>query len=127
MMRGLPENNLSSVTIPAGVTYIGDEAFSPNPLKTITIPPSVRRLGGNPLVWEDNSMPADVGTWDKWDHASGAVIVIGADVVITGENYDGFEHKAFKRDYDKNGRKAGRYTAVVNRGTGSTIWTYSAK
>jgi hypothetical protein len=105
-------NKLTAVTIPAGVTYVGSFAFRGMRIKTITLPPSVKILGGNPLFG---------GYADYTDNTvHGTSIVIGANVAVEHEG-------TFKRDYDKNGRKAGRYTVAVNRGAGSENWAYSAK
>ncbi|GHV56608.1 hypothetical protein AGMMS49579_21400 [Spirochaetia bacterium] len=117
-------NKLTSVTIPAGVTYLGALAFAKNGIKTITIPPSVKTLGHNPLF-------GAVYNSDDANTVNGASIVIGADVVVGASFYSDssgrLDRNSFKNAYDKNGRKAGRYTVAVERGTFSETWTYSAR
>jgi hypothetical protein len=108
--RAFSGNKLTAVTIPAGVTYIGDSAFSSMRIKTITLPPSVNILGGNPLDIDD-----------------GTSIVIGANVAVEAQAEAPQARETFKIDYDKNGRKAGRYTVATDRVSGFKIWIYSAK
>jgi hypothetical protein len=104
------DNQLTSFTIPASVTYIGSGAFSSNSIKTITIPLSVKVLGNFPI-----------GTG-----LAGLSIVIGADVSVS-ESTDGYGYDIgnFGGDYNKNGRKAGRYTYTNN--WGEISWIYSAR
>ncbi|GHU76630.1 hypothetical protein FACS189461_4420 [Spirochaetia bacterium] len=108
------DNKLTSVTILNGVTYIGDSAFSASieesALKVLTIPASVKTMGGVPIT---------EGRFGGKAANNGNSIVIGANVSIEDGSY-------FAKDYNKNGRKAGRYTASVNL-YGTYTWTYSAK
>jgi hypothetical protein len=103
-------NNLTSVTIPASVTYIGKSAFSK--VKTITIPPTVKTLGGSPI--------------DFYPRNS---IVIGANVNVLTDDTSAFRRREqdFGDYYYSLGRKAGRYTVVWNNNKGMDEWTYSAK
>jgi hypothetical protein len=68
-------------------------------------------LGGNPVFGDYND-----------DNAHGVSLVIGANVVVIEKS-----SWSFGDAYNRNGRKAGRYTSVVNTGAGSVNWTYSAR
>jgi hypothetical protein len=112
-------NKLTSVTIPHGVTYLGALAFADMGITAITIPPSVKTVVWNPLFGNYAG--------NYYNAVNGTSIVIGADTAVIGKkNYDGYEENSFTRAYDKNGRKAGRYTFDSSAWDGEK-WSYSAK
>jgi len=80
---------LTSVTIPYGVTSIGDAAFYSNLLTSITIPSSVTSIGNTAFynMWIDS-------------------VTIGANVTFGIESFS----SDFPNVYISNGRKAGTYT-----------------
>jgi hypothetical protein len=93
-------NNLSSVTIGNGVTYIGVAAFRSNELTSVTIPDSVTYIGGgiNYSIFD--------GAFSSNKLTS---ITIGNSVTIeSGFPYGAFP-SAFEDIYNTNGRTAGTY------------------
>jgi len=84
----LSSEKLTSVTIPEGVTSIGETAFAGNKLTSITIPNSVTFI--------------DKRAFEKSKLAS---ITIGENVSIEPWAFDG----SFINDYNNAGKKAGTY------------------
>jgi hypothetical protein len=85
---------LTSVTIPNGVTSIGEGAFANNRLTSITIPNSVTSIGKNAFM--GNKL---------------ASITIGADVSVNASAFN----NGFVNVYNSGGKKAGTY--VLRAGT----------
>jgi hypothetical protein len=85
---------LTSVTIPEGVTSIGETAFANNRLTSVTIPNSVTSIGKK--AFERNKLTS---------------ITIGADVSIDSWAFDG----SFIADYNRGGKKAGTYVLQAGR------------
>ena len=90
----LSNEKLTSVTIPEGVTSIGEKAFASNKFTSITIPNSVTSIGKN--AFERNKLTS---------------ITIGADVSIDSWAFDG----SFRNDYNRDGKKAGTYVLRAGR------------
>jgi CRISPR/Cas system CMR-associated protein Cmr5 small subunit len=85
---------LTSVTIPNGVTSIGEKAFANNKLTSVTIPNSVTSIGK--FAFEKNNLTS---------------ITIGADVSIDSRAFD----RSFITDYNRGGKKAGTYVLRAGR------------
>jgi len=90
------DNQLTSVTIPAGVTEIGKFAFYKNSLISVAIPDSVVSIGE--FAFGKNQLTS---------------ITIGANVMLDGTN-PGFDN-GFCAFYRKKGSIAGTYIYVDGR------------
>jgi hypothetical protein len=92
------------VTIPYGVTHIGDGAFFQSGLTSVTLPASVsterNAFQGNPLT------SITIGANKGFDSST-----------FGRSSYEG----SFRRFYDSNGEKAGVYTFNNNQ------WSYSPR
>jgi len=84
----------TSVTIPEGVTSIGEKAFAGNKLTSVTIPNSVTSIGEK--AFENNQLTS---------------ITIGANVSIDSFAFDG----GFINVYNRGGKKAGTYVLRAGR------------
>jgi hypothetical protein len=90
----LSSEKLTSVTIPEGVTSIGETAFANNRLTSVTIPNSVTSIGKK--AFERNRLTS---------------ITIGADVSIDSWAFD----RSFIADYNRGGKKAGTYVLQAGK------------
>jgi len=88
------DKRLTSVTIPNGVTSIGEKAFANNKLTSVTIPNSVTSI--DEKAFENNQLTS---------------ITIGANVSIDFLAFDG----SFRTNYNRGGKKAGTYVLRVGR------------
>ncbi|MFP3040456.1 leucine-rich repeat domain-containing protein, partial [Treponema primitia] len=95
---------LTSITLPNGLTRIGDSAFFATHLAGIAIPNSVTEIAKHAL--------------------GGSVlsITIPANVTLTDEI---IFYSKFVSFYNKNGKKAGTYTRPKSKYIISTRWTYT--
>ncbi|MDR1617619.1 MAG: leucine-rich repeat domain-containing protein, partial [Treponema sp.] len=85
---------LTGITIPNSVTYIGDEAFSGTDLVSVTIPNSVTYIGEG-----------------AFSATSLSSVTIPAKVELSNSS---FPH-AFDEFYKRNGKKAGTYVYEVTK------------
>jgi hypothetical protein len=123
-------NQLTNITIPASVTYIGNGAFSGNRLTSVTIPQGVTYLGND--VFAGNkitslTLPSSLkyfGAFTNYHGGSNTIttVVIGANVEV----FEEYNPDSFGRYYNKNGKKAGRYTKTKASYSGGGDWKYSA-
>jgi hypothetical protein len=91
---------LTGITIPAGVTSIGEGAFSRcGGLTGITIPGSVASIGG--MAFWDNQLTA---------------VTIGANITLEADSFG----SGFEEAYNRAGKAAGTYTRPD---AGSKSWT----
>jgi hypothetical protein len=109
-------NQLTSVTIPNGVTSIGNSAFYGNQLTSVTIPDSVTSIGnsafyGNQLT--SVTIPDSVTSIGDYAfyHNQLTSVTIGANWRLSASGFD-WNLADF---YNSNGKKAGTYT--FNRNT----------
>jgi hypothetical protein len=127
------DKQLTSVTIPNGITVIEQGAFHTNLLTAITIPNSVTEIGIGAFMY--NRLTAiTIGNGVKYigevTFAGNPItsITIGAGVNINDEAFighveaDGFFPNNFAEFYNAQGRLAGTYTRPNAR---STVWTRS--
>ncbi|MDR1232195.1 MAG: leucine-rich repeat domain-containing protein [Spirochaetaceae bacterium] len=97
--RAFANNRLTSITIPAGVTTIGDEAFVNNRLTSVTIPAGVTIIGDRAFAnnrLTSITIPDGVATIEYW---------------AFGINFMNF--------YTREGSQAGTYTS----GDGGKTWS----
>ena len=116
---------ISSVTIPEGVTTIEDKAFAKNQLRTVIIPQSVTSIGKSAFA---NNHLINITIPDSVFHIGGSAfakneltaITIGADVRLGDGDvvWDYYWRRwtsitafgNFDRFYKENGKRAGTYT-----------------
>jgi len=128
------DKQLTSVTIPNGITVIGQGAFHTNLLTTITIPNSVTEIGIGAFM-NNRLTSITIGSGVKYigevTFAGNPItsITIGAGVNINDEAFIGhveadgtFFSNNFVEFYNAQGRLAGTYTRPNAR---STAWTRS--
>jgi hypothetical protein len=96
-----PGGKRGAYSVPAGVTFIGESAFSYTQITSIIIPNSVISIGQT-AFW-DNKLTS---------------ITIGSNVVIATAAFD---DKGFPEAYEKNNRNAGIYTYSGNK------WVYKPR
>jgi hypothetical protein len=89
-------NRLTTVTFPRSVTVIGERAFGFNTLTAVIIPGNIREIKKNAFV--NNPV---------------ASITIGSEVLLHKTSFD----NGFAAFYNRNGKKAGTY--VLNNGAWS--------
>ena len=123
------ENRLTNVTIPNSVTTIGQSAFSRNRLTSVTIPNRVASIGL--YAFANNQLTSvtiprsvtSIGGGAFFENPDLINIIIGANVYVNVSNYYNSNHKgnydSFPDFYNRNGKRAGRYTFSNNR------WIYS--
>jgi hypothetical protein len=90
------QNDLTSITIPAGVTYIGKSAFGRNKLTSVTLPPGITYVGER--AFSNNKITSVV--------IPPGVAYIGEDVFVASGDYG---DNSFNDTFNSNGKKPGTY------------------
>jgi len=108
VIGGFSEKNLTSVTIPNGITTIGESAFSGNQLTSVTIPNSVTSIGIN--AFANNSITS---------FRLGANVSLNEEPGTSGAGVLGVK-TGFNTAYANSGNRAGTYTRP---NTDSQTWT----
>ena len=108
---------LTEITIGNNVAFIGKSAFQDNKLINVAIPDSVTYIGESALAGNDISN-VTIGNGVKHleaafvDDVSTSITLRRAGVLIS-DNTMGKCGAAFKKFYDRNGKKSGRYNYNV--------------